>query len=231
MDVLYFLRDRLRFIGSFYTDAITPFEKIKKAIEAGEEPYIDNFDPESDYPEPPFLNEWQYADDCIVNLGRYSVMMLCSALKGYLEEFVKDIASFYGYPFPELSSCEAALKEHQKKNKGWLRGYQSFFLAVYKIDWNLGPKVIDSLEHLVLTRNDLEHNTDLISRHVSQTPYHHRKQANGIFADREMHFWDDEATLVVTQERLTTAIKSVEDFCEWLDSIRENHVQFKKILS
>jgi hypothetical protein len=227
MDVLYFLGDRLDFIRSLYADSTAPFIKIKRKIESNEDPYIYAFDPDYDSGEPPFLDEWQHADDCIVSLGRWSVLLLSSALKGYLETFSKDLVMNYGHIFPDLQDYEKKLSIH-KKSKGWLRGNQRLFLETYRIDWNQGPRLIDSLEHLVLTRNDLEHNTDLISQFIYQSPYHKKKQSEGIFTDTEKYFWEDEYALMVDQYRLDLAIKGVGEFCEWLDRIRADYIRFRK---
>jgi hypothetical protein len=65
MDLLYFLKERLRFIEQLYDGAISPFEKTKRKIEEHEPPYVDNRDPEY-VSEPAFLSEWQQADDSII---------------------------------------------------------------------------------------------------------------------------------------------------------------------
>jgi hypothetical protein len=227
MDVLYFLRDRLDFIRSLYDDSTASFVEIKRKIESNEEPYVYEFDPDYESGEPPFLAEWQHADDCIVSLGRWCVLLLSTALKGYLHEFSRDMSSYYGHYFPEFMGYEQSLKSHQK-GKGWLKGNQSFFLETYKIDWSYGPALVDSLEHLVLTRNDLEHNTDLITRYVSQTTSHRDKQAEGIFTDKESCFWDENAQLAVDKNRLYLAIETVGEFCAWLESIRTDYLRFRR---
>ena len=54
MDLLYFLTERLRFIGYFYITSSAAFTELKRKIDTGEEPYVDRSDPEySD--EPAFL--------------------------------------------------------------------------------------------------------------------------------------------------------------------------------
>jgi hypothetical protein len=46
MDLLYFLKARLKFIEQLYDGAVSPFEETKRKIEQHESPYIDDRDPE-----------------------------------------------------------------------------------------------------------------------------------------------------------------------------------------
>ena len=56
MDVLFFLRERTKFIRYFYETAAEPFRETIRKIEADEAPF-DN-PPYSEDGEPPFLEEW-----------------------------------------------------------------------------------------------------------------------------------------------------------------------------
>src|SRR5882724_7694051 len=60
MDLLYFLKERLRFIEQLYDGAISPFEKTKRKIEEHEPPSADHRDPEY-VSQPPFFPEWHQA--------------------------------------------------------------------------------------------------------------------------------------------------------------------------
>lgn len=62
MDVLYFLKERTRFIRYFYETACQPFRETMRKIEAGEEPFEP---PYSEDGEPPFLTEWLEADTAL----------------------------------------------------------------------------------------------------------------------------------------------------------------------
>ncbi len=195
--------------------------EAKRKIEAEEEPYVDESDPEGSDGTPPFLEEWQHADECVASLGRWSVLLLSSCLKGYLEEFARDMNSWYG-----IARLES--KETTKGKEGLARFVSSFFLCDYGIDWAKVPPLIEDLEHLVLTRNDLEHNSNIVSGCVYQTPFHREKRSSSIFTGDQTQFWRDEAQLIVDSSRLARAVESVKTFCSWLDGIRTNYREFLK---
>lgn len=69
MDLLHFLKIRLRFIEQLYDGAASPFVEIKRQIDAGEPPYVDNRDPEYCDGEPAFLSEWEQASDSVNVIG------------------------------------------------------------------------------------------------------------------------------------------------------------------
>jgi hypothetical protein len=73
MDVGYFLKERTKFVRTYYTAAVAPFEDTKSKIEKGEEPYQPPFKEDG---EPPFQVEWSDADTSIQVVGRTWVNML-----------------------------------------------------------------------------------------------------------------------------------------------------------
>ncbi len=78
MDLLYFLKERLKFIEQLYDGAVAPFEETKRKIEEHEPPYVDNRDPEY-VSEPAFLSEWQQADDSIMVIGHWALCIVHGA--------------------------------------------------------------------------------------------------------------------------------------------------------
>ena len=83
MDVLFFLKERTRFIRYFYQTAAEPFRETIRKIEAGEAPFDDP--PYSEDGEPPFLEEWLAADTALAMLGRTCISMLSASLQLYFK--------------------------------------------------------------------------------------------------------------------------------------------------
>jgi len=67
MDLAYFLNQRLAFVEFFHAGATGSFQEIKRKIEAGEPPYVDNRGPEDE--EPTFFDQWEKADAAMTITG------------------------------------------------------------------------------------------------------------------------------------------------------------------
>jgi hypothetical protein len=115
VDVAYFARRRLSLIRGLYGDAVQPFHARKRRIEAGEPPFdeLQHYDPESG--EPPYLEEWQEADEAILALGSCCLTMLAGTLKLYLTEH----RTLSGRPLTDTD--RTAFK------RNWFAGFKSFF--------------------------------------------------------------------------------------------------------
>jgi len=226
MDIFFFLNRRLRFIESLYKESTATFVETKRKIEAQEEPFIDHSDPADFDGTPSFFEEWQHADDCIVSLGRWSVLQLSAAVKAYLQEYVSDMSNYYGHHYPEFGAHQKTL---EKCRGSWLQKYKCLFLDLFQIDWEKGPDLVRGIEHLVLTRNDIEHKSSLVTRYVRQDPQHREKHLNGFFVGEEEFLWDrSSALLVIENDRLQAAIDHVEKFCAWLETIRVHYLRFRR---
>lgn len=212
MDLLYFLKERLRFIEQLYEGAISPFEETKRKIEAQEHPYIDNRDPEY-VSEPAFLSEWQQADDSIMVVGHWALCMVQASLKAYLQGCIGPTGSIWWRPKILLSLLAS------KKGKSWFERYRLLFLEDLGIDWNTGPVPLSSLEQLNLTRDDLVHNGDLLNLSVERTEKHVERFPTGLFTDDLWKSLGSER-LKVDKRNLHEAMKLVEKFCTWIDGIR-----------
>lgn len=68
MDLAYFLNQRLAFVEYFYATTTANFEEIKRKIEAGEPPYLDERNVEY-ADEPAFLREWEDASTAVTVIG------------------------------------------------------------------------------------------------------------------------------------------------------------------
>jgi len=89
MDILYFLKERTRFIRYYYETAAEPFHEIKRKIKAKEEPFDDP--PYSEDVEPPFLEEWIEAETALEILGRTCILLLSTSLQLYFRTWESEL--------------------------------------------------------------------------------------------------------------------------------------------
>ncbi len=211
MNILAGLRDKLRFVERHYESASEPFRETKRKIEVGEAPFEPPpFDPETatDF-EPPFLEEWQEADESLNLVGQAALQLVQCAFRDYLSWFVK------------LSRVQLTAT-----GSNWLERCKRHFADAYGIDWELGPVPVEELEELNLARNDVEHNGQPFGMTRHQSCEHQRRFPQGVFVheiDRQVakssgHDWL--GRIDVTREGLGVAIRRVEAFCEFLDAQR-----------
>lgn len=211
MDILAGLRDKLRFIERFYKLASEPFRETKRKIEVQEEPFIPpSFDPETatDF-DPPFLEEWQEADESLNLVGQAALNLVQASFRDYLAWFLKsnDV---------ELSA----------KGAHWLERYRNEFLQTYGIDWSKGPVSMNELEEVNLARNDVEHQGQPFGMTRSQSKDHQARFPLRVFVhevDRQIAASSGRAWLgriQITQGNLAEAIRRIETFCQFLDSQR-----------
>ncbi len=211
MDILAGLRDKLRFIERHYAAASGPFRETKRKINDGEEPYAPPpFDPETavDF-EPPFLEQWQEANESLNIEGQAALKLVQGALRDYLSSFVE----LYGTPVTA-------------SGKNWLQRYKKHFLATYGIDWEKGPVPLDDLEEVNLARNDVEHGGEPFGMTRRQSQEHALRFPSGLFVDeieKQLFQASDSSwprRIEVTDAGLKEAIRRVEGFCEFLDAER-----------
>jgi hypothetical protein len=196
MDLLYFVRDKLRFIERHYKTAVEPFVTIKVKIHNGEEPYNPagpNVDPESD--EPPFVEEWIEADESVNIVGCSCLCLVQSVLLEYLREYLQELNR-------TLPNGTGNL----------LSRYRSFFRDQLGIDWDRGPVPFDILEDLTLARNHIQHETKITSRYARQTSEYSRRFPKSLFGDNY-----EFKRIIVTEASLEAAVCAVERFCEFMD--------------
>jgi hypothetical protein len=218
MDLLYFLKERLKFIEQLYDGAISPFEETKRKIEEHEPPYVDNRDPEY-VSEPAFLSEWQQADDSIMVIGHWALCMVQASLKAYLQGCIGPTGSIWWRPKILLSLLA------KKQGKNWFKRYQLLFLEDLGIDWNKGPVPLSELEQLNLTRDDLIHNVNVLSMSVERSEKHTEQYPAGLFTD---DLWAGMGVerLKVDEKNLRRAVELVEKFCSWIDGIRCSYPKY-----
>lgn len=224
MDYLYFLRERTRFIRRFYTDAAGPFIERRRKIENSEPPF--DAAPAFEADEPPFLDEWMDASDCLDVLGQSCISMLATSLHLYIQEWVSELVARatekqlreHGIGLSTDATYKAAFK------RGWITGYRAYCAAL-GVDWSDAPSDLALLEEIVLARNSVQHATEITSvraREGAKKPVKHP----GFFADPlELAMFSQlrhseslrPVRLNITQEKLFAAIDEVEQFCDWLD--------------
>lgn len=152
MDIKYFALSRVEFILHFYEKALSPFVETKRLVEEQKPPYETEFY-ESD--EPPFLSEWLDAEQAIDVLGIQCASLLCSTLKLFLEESLKNMFRRNAHKITKNIKTERAYKQAFKK--GWLNGYRELFEEEFNLDWQASGVNLILLEELVLIRNRGQH--------------------------------------------------------------------------
>lgn len=212
MDVLFFLKERTKFIRYFYETAAEPFRETIRKIEAGEAPFDDP--PYSEDGEPPFLEEWLEADTALEMLGRSCISMLSASLQLYFRTWEGELGLTW----------EPGERKKAFKN-GFLQGYRACFGGVLNLSWDDCPVDFGLLEQVTLARNRDQHPDDISTMRVS-----HTHKDRGIYphlffvSELERKMYDDMADIPwmtpavhVSRDMLFTAIEQVETLGEWLE--------------
>jgi len=207
MDIQAGLRDKLRFIERHYAAASAPFRETKRKIDAGEDPFEPPpFDAETatDF-RPPFLEQWQEANESLNIEGEVALQLVQGALREYLSSFL----NLYGDPLTA-------------SGKNWLRLYRKHFLETHGIDWEEGPVPLDELEEVSLARNDVERCGDRFGMTRRLTKDRELSFPVSRFVDEiekqvfqaSGHSWP--GRIEVTDSGLKETIRRVETLCEFL---------------
>jgi len=212
VDLLHGLRDKLRFIESMYGQASACFTETKRKIENSEGEFdYSGWDPDSYDGEPPFLTEWQEADEALNLLGQACLSLVQSALKEYLD----------GCLF-----VTRAGKPQRKGNESWFDAYQRFFNEQFGIDWRASPVHVPLIEEINLARNDAQHTGREFGMTRYQDARHQERFPKGIFADPTFAEMTARSPLMgpvplrVTADGLQEASKRVLAFCMFIDERR-----------
>ena len=212
MDLLHGLREKLRFIDWMYGQAAKSFVETKRKIENSEGEFdYSGWDPESFNGEPPFLTQWQEADEAVNLLGQASLSLVQSALKEYLG------GCFY------VVRCE---KPQRSGKEGWFDAYQRSFKEQFGIDWAESPVQLNQIEEINLARNDAQHTGREFGMTRYQDARHQEQFPKGLFADPTFAEMVERSPLMgpvllrVTDDGLHEAIRRVLDFCSFIDDRR-----------
>lgn len=226
MDVLFFLQERAQFIRDFYREASFPFTERKRKITTGEDPFQP---PYSEGGDPPFLEQWQAAEEAIDVLGQMCISLLSSSLQLYLQESINNLQ--WRYSSEALAKAGIGRPEDNKPafKEGWINGYRMFFRDKLRIDWQLAPSNFNLLEDIVLTRNKAQHPDTIRTLGIQQLHHDSAKYRRSFFVDElEMKLFggsdycpSDESVLPwclnITGEKLLAAVDEVDRFCVWLE--------------
>jgi hypothetical protein len=214
MDVLYFLRERTKFIRWFYEAAGGPFVETIRKIEARESPFDDP--PYSEDGEPPFLEEFIEADTALEVVGRTCVSMLSGSLQLYFSTWEREL--------------RVTWKPGEKKKafeSGFIRGYRACFEEVLNASWNDCPANLEILEQVTLARNRDQHPDHIHTMSVSHSHNDRTKYPNLFFVsetERRLYCEGSLADIAwmtppvsVSRDNLIAAIDQVEMLAEWLE--------------
>jgi hypothetical protein len=203
------LLDKLEFIRRFYEITSEPFVETKRKIDQHEEPFS-NFDVEDG--EPPFLLEWEEADQSLNVLGKSCLCLLQNSFTNYLKAFIQHYA-----PVDENVTLENV-------GSNGLERYRRVFWGRFNIDWVTSPVDVDALEEINLARNDIQHGGTFYNLEHRQDDKYFDRFPDSIFADEFERGLVPAAgaaqpyRITVSKANLLAAIKSVEDFCAYLDN-------------
>jgi hypothetical protein len=214
VDVLFFLKDRTKFIRRFYEGAGEPFRTTIRKIEAGEAPFDDP--PYSEDSEPAFMEEWMEANKSLEMLGRTCVSMLSASLQLYFKTWEQKLGVVW-----EQGERKKAFKN------GFVQGYRTCFGSVLKLSLGDCPVDFDILEDVVLARNSDQHPDNITTMRVplarqersdERPPFFVSENERKMFSDPDMagNSWM-RPSLLVSPEALANAIEQVELLGEWLE--------------
>ena len=152
MDVHYFAIYRLGFIKSFYETALAPFQNQKWLIENELPPFEPSSEPSfCDSEEPQFTQKWIEVDNCIDVLGIQSASLLCSTIKLYLDECLRQASTNDTRRIATLSDRKPDFKSN------WLQGYCVRLETELNLRCSLSGVNFKLLEELILLRNRGQH--------------------------------------------------------------------------
>ncbi|AOY97517.1 hypothetical protein BKK79_36845 (plasmid) [Cupriavidus sp. USMAA2-4] len=215
MDVDFFLRVRVGFIRQLYETSAAAYRERKRLIEAGQAPYEP---PYSEDGEPPFLVEWEEADDSLHVLGYACLSMLSDTMKVFLSTWQREA---------RVRDDPSLQKIFQKR--GFVEGYRALF------EKSLGIRFADSevdlrlLEQVVMARNRIQHQEYLGSNRPSHSQSDLKRFHHPFFVDKHEHsvlvrekkgesIWLMAPRVSVTGEQLLSVLKEVERFSTWMDT-------------
>lgn len=213
MDIEHFLKSRTAFIRYFYENAVRPFNEIKIAIENKQEPYIP---PYSEDGEPPFIEEWMYAEQGVENVGHACISMLSSSLQLFLKSWVT-----------RLENADVMKFNANFKKKGWFNGYKQIFNELELPLSQCGAN-LDLIEQITLARNRVQHPEELTQLRIDHSESDLKRFPKPFFAhETELKMasrdgdgsatWWLRPSVKSSKEKIFDAINQVELLCAWLE--------------
>jgi hypothetical protein len=215
MDVLYFYKERMRFIRQLYVTAAAPFAATMQAIEESRAPFDDP--PYSEDGEPPYLTEWIEASEALEVLGRMCLSMVSPSLQLYFKTWEQQLGVTW-----EEDERKRAFK------KGILEGYTTCFEQVLDISRGDCPANLGLVEQIMLARNRDQHPEEITTMRVKHSKADRGKHGQLFFMsdqDRAMFSNSDfedlsflDPSVHVSRDQLFKAIEETEKLTDWLES-------------
>ena len=220
VDVLYFLKERTRFIRQYYDIAEGAFAEVKRKIKDEEAPFDEpppGFNPEDG--EPPFMDKYMDADAGQEFTGQACVSFVAASLKLFFDETRHELARYaWKRPVPEFDVKYA-------KNHGFFAANKKWF-AEMGIDFEKPGADLAIVEEVILTRNVAQHPAGISSmtlyvrgKEVRRRPFPwfiHPFEEHGIdpanAEDLERFSW----MLSITREKFMQAVDEVDKLCTYI---------------
>jgi len=212
------LDSKISFLQVFYQQTTDPFREIERKIDANEEPYVAHGNPE-DYDEPPFLTEWQEADEGLRLQGQVCLALLQRSFREFLKATVRQHRD---YP-----------NSRPKEKGNWFENYKTWFREEAAIDWGEAPISLNRIEELTIARNCIQHGGesqsgpgDVFDSHAllkMQSNDYHEKFPDAFFADEfEKQIWAESnypqpVRIDLTPDKLGVAGDDIRTFCKFID--------------
>lgn len=176
MDILAILRGQRRAVERLYDGAAGVFIDRKKRIDGGEAPYQPPpFDPDTDDPEPPFLDEWIEAEEFQDIIGQACISIIHSCLKDYLDGVIERSG------ITVEAEKFMSRRRNRVRRESWFGRYLALFADAYSIDWTQCPIPREALEEINLARNDIQHGRPALSLGRYQNEHHKERFPSGLF--------------------------------------------------
>ncbi|MCF7516662.1 hypothetical protein [Pseudoalteromonas sp. L21] len=220
MDLVFFIKDRLKFATYFFENATKPFVGLISAIEKEEPPFVPVYDESG---EPQYLQEWQDARTGFESVGLTALSMVASSLQLFLNDWVRYRLERQGKP---------AYK--RKHKKGWFYAYRKILEEV-GFDLTACTANLELIEQAVLARNRGQHPETLTMLQTTHLKSDLEKYPNPYFVSEtdqrvieldngELSWWLS-PNVFVDEAKLSTVISEVEKLCEWLEEEYWNAVR------
>lgn len=220
MDLVFFIKDRLKFAAYFFGNASKPFVNLISAIEKEEPPFVPVYDESG---EPQYLQEWQDARTGFESVGLAALSMVASSLQLFLNDWVRFRLEALGEP-----------KYKRKHKKGWFHAYCKILEEV-GADLKECPANLELIEQAVLARNRGQHPEELTMLQTTHSKSDIEKYPSPYFVSEtdqrvieldngELSWWLS-PNVYVDEVKLSTVISEVEKLCEWLEEEYRNAVK------
>lgn len=211
MNVEFFLKQRTKFVGYFYDNAVASFLETIRKINAEEEPFVPPYSEDS---EPAFVAEYMEATYGIGAVGIAALSMLSDTLKVFFMTWEKLLDVKISEVWPQ-----------RFKNEGFVAVYRDAFGQIAKEDWSTCPADFAVIEQIVLARNDGQHGSHLSvfqPVHGKQTtskyspPFFVKEYEKNPELNAELSGFAD-FQISISREDLFAAIEEVEKLADWME--------------